>query len=114
MADADHKKSASSVLLDAMLAAARKLQIEGIFLRTVAAELPSNPWLSNMRCSENDSLMTVQTIHHCPPDCALTPTKCLTALKVEEVVSTQKRRPYTIESVQVTGTEIEIRLYPFS
>ena len=114
MMDADDKKSASSVLLDAMLAAARKLQIEGIFLRTVAAELPRNPWLSNMRSSENDSVMTVQTTHQCPPDCALTATKCLTALKVEEVVSTQKARPYTIESVRATGTEVEVRLYPFS
>jgi hypothetical protein len=41
-------------------------------------------------------------------------TKCLTALKVEEVVSTQKARPYTVESVRVTGTEVEFRLYPFS
>ena len=113
MIDADHKKSATSVLLDAMLAAARKLQIEGIFLRTVAAELPSNPWLSNLHCSENDSVMTVRTTHRCPPDCALTPMKCLTALKVEEVMSTQKARPYTIASLRVTGTDVEIELHPF-
>ena len=113
MIDGDQKESTFSVLLDAMLATARKLQIEGIFLRTVAAELPNNPWLSGMRYSENDSVVTVQTRHQCPSHCARTAMKCLTALKVEEAVSTRKARPYIITSLSVAGTDLEIQLHPF-
>lgn len=93
----------------AMLAAARKLGVEGVFLRLVAAELPEK-WISPLEIRDADGHVVVTTLHSCGPLCGGSPGRCLAALKVEEIVARKKGRPHVTDSLRITGDKMEIHL----
>jgi hypothetical protein len=98
----------------AMLSAARKLGLEGTFLRLVAAELPDDSWLSACTLSDGgDGALLAAAEHLCLDDCPGTPAHCLTALKIEEVVSKKMGRPYTVVSAAPEAGSLTLRLRPF-
>jgi hypothetical protein len=96
----------------AMLSAARKLGLEGTFLRMAAAELPIEAW-SPVIALADDNAVVATAAHQCFAGCLATSGQCLTALKIEEVVSEKMERPYVTEFVHVEGTSVSVRLVPF-
>ena len=109
----DARAVSSADFAAAMVAAARKLGLEGIFLRLVAAELPEESWPSLSTLSEDaERVLTVRAPHCCPGGCTGTAKHCLTALKIEETVSKKMGSPYTVQSVQVEGPFLLLRISP--
>lgn len=103
----------SSDIASAMLNAARQLGLEGTFPRMVAAELPEAAWAPTMTLCEMDDVMKVTAAHHCVPGCTAAPGHCRTALKLEEVVSRKRGRPYAVHTLRVEGDFLIACLRPF-
>jgi hypothetical protein len=97
-----------------MVKAARKLGLEGTFLRMVAAELPDACWTPTYILDDPEERVVLATAAHCcVPGCTAAAGHCLTALKVEQFVSSEMGRPYTVESVRLEGEALSVRLCPF-
>lgn len=102
-------------LVEAMLSAASKLGIQGIFRRLVVAELPDNPWLREIEIdAEEAGNIVVRARHLCPPSCAVTLKQCFTALKIEDLLCKKRSKPYAISSARLIDTRVEVLLKPFS
>ena len=96
-------------LIQAMHKAAKEIGLEGFFHRAVAAQLPDNPWLDEMRVLKEGDRVTVTTRHLCVVACGLSPYTCLTALKVEDTLSKQGAL-HRVRVVQEEGPGIRITL----
>jgi hypothetical protein len=110
---AEHAEVLSpSELAGALVLAARKLGLEGTFLRIAAAELPDACWAPSF-AEEDDGAVMVRMTHGCVPGCAGAASHCLTALKAEQLVSRQMGRPYTIEWARLEDELLLLRARPF-
>jgi hypothetical protein len=105
---------ATFALLQAMLGATSKLGIQGIFRRLVVSELPDTLWPPDFEMNEEAGNVSVRARHLCPPGCPVSIGHCFTALKIEEIVSKRKSRPYQVSSVSATGEEVHVLLNLFS
>jgi hypothetical protein len=106
---------ATAALVRAMISATLKLGIQGIFGRLVVSELPDNLWNPDFEMKEGNSAdVWVRARHLCPPGCPIKIKYCFTALKIEDVVSKRKSRPYAVSSARLVGNDIEVLLQPFS
>jgi hypothetical protein len=101
-----------SDLAGALVLAARKLGLEGTFLRIAAAELPDACWAPSF-AEEADGAVMVQMTHGCLPGCPGAASHCLTALKAEQLVSRHMGRPYTIEWTRPDEEILLLRARPF-
>jgi hypothetical protein len=99
-------------LASAMVNAARKLGLEGTFLRIAAEELPDSGWTVHTETDTAGRGVMATAAHACVTDCCPADGKCLTALKVEQVVSRERGRPYVIASVRLRSRKLLVRLKP--
>jgi len=100
---------------DALLRVGERLGLKVMLLRLVAAELPDNPWMLDLSLEDEADLVRARTSHLCGSSCQASRSGCLTAFKVEDVVSKRTGRVMAIEHVERDGPErIAIVLRPLS
>jgi len=85
---------------DALLRVGDRLGMRVLLLRMVAAELPDNPWLLDLRVAHEGSLATAETTHLCGSSCTLDTEGCLTAFKVEDAITKQTGELYAITAIE--------------
>src|SRR5581483_7824076 len=88
---------------DALLRVGERLGLKVMLLRLVAAELPDNPWMLDLSLEDEADLVRARTSHLCGSSCQASRSGCLTAFKVEDVVSKRTGRVMAIEHVSATG-----------
>ncbi len=98
---------------EAAVRAAESLGLGPFFLRLKASELPEHPWLTHIVVRREGGGVRARAPHLCGPQCPFTATGCLTALKVEEMVSRTQGRPFVVASLRRFGEEVEVLLQPF-
>ncbi len=99
---------------EALARAAEKLGLGSFLLRLVASELPEHPWLSHVLAHWEGDGVKVRSLHICGPPCSLEPGSCLTALKLEEMVSRSQGRLFAVASLRSVGGDVEVLLRPFA
>jgi hypothetical protein len=76
-----------------------------MLLRLVAAELPDNPWLTDLRVERQGPFAIARATHLCGPGCAAEPRGCLTAFKVEDAVGKQRGELMSIARIDREGPD---------
>lgn len=99
---------------EALARAAERLGLGTFMLRLVASELPEHPCLSRVLVHWEGDGVGVRSLHLCGPPCSLEPGSCLTALKLEEIVSQSQGRLFAVASPRSAAGEVEVLLRPFA
>jgi hypothetical protein len=100
---------------DALLRAGERLGMKVILLRLVAAELPDNPWLLDLRVERDGPNAMARATHLCGEGCRMEATGCLTAFKIEDAVSKTMGQVMSIASLaRGPGDEVRVALAPLA
>ena len=100
---------------DALVAVGEKMGMKVLLLRLVAANLPDNPWLTDLEIQRDGDAATVSTTHLCGAKCRFDASGCLTAFKIEDAVSKKLGELMRIRAVEPDGADrLRVRLVPWS